>query len=589
MNRWLLIPVVLAMAFAPLLWKGWYVDEFIFHYTATRWLGFIHVLTNDALVFALLLLLLYPSYWPSIPFGFAVIMRLLGLLIYLVYVIDLAVIVNFNTHLVLGDALKYADYAWKYVQQIYDLSTETATVLAMLFAITLSLFIFSRYTIKTPPRPLLLGMMVGLPLLSGFTDNDQYVHAWIYRNVFDYNLTIASEAAPYSQSLIERVPAKDPEICTITRPKPKDIVILMVESLSAYQSRFFSGIQDWTPQLDAIAAQNLAFKQFYANGFITEDGEIALLTGLLPLYPPSSYNDDGGVSFASFYGVENSLPKLLKTQGYHSEFLTSADLAFGNTAAWARSVGFEYVEGHDHPDYDRWERFHFQAAPDEALYRRALDRIHRAHQQSLLLFIKTVSSHHPYVNPDNKHTSEAETFQYVDRQLGFFYRQLQADGFFEHGVLLIVGDHHSMAPLKAQEVERFGHYQAAARVPLVVVGAQTEPALEEMPFQQVDVFNTLQGMVSGRQCHNDWRGVLWGEHRQAPRFIAHRRGDNRDKISVFDGDQAYLIKLDGDHTSVASSLPDDSGLRQALVDQINALRIRRGLWAHSSEYAERSN
>jgi len=587
MNRWLLIPLVLTAALMPLLWKGWFVDEFISHYTATHWLGFSQVIINDAPIYAGLALLLYPSYWPKTPRILSALMRLLAVAVYLIYVIDFLIIAQFNTHLALGDAVKYADYAFKYIQQIYALNLWVWLLIALTGMAALSLFVFSPYTIRHKPHPL-SWLVLGAPLMLGFTDNDQYVHAWIYRNVFDYNLTIRSESAPYSPALIARTTLHEQNECQTVTPEPKDIVLLMVESLSAYQSQFFSGIENWTPQLDAIAAQNLAFTQFYANGFITEDGEIALLTGLLPIYPPSSYNDGGGVSFASFYGVEASLPKLLKAQGYRSEFLTSADLEFGNTAAWARSIGFDYVEGHDHPDYAPWPRFHFQAAPDEALYRRALARIEHANGRRLLLFIKTVSTHHPYVNPENQHASEAETFQYADRQLGRFYRQLLDQGFFEHGILLIVGDHHSMTPLKPQEVERFGHYQAAARVPLVVVGATPEPRLEAKPFQQVDVFNTLQGMVAGRQCHGDWRGVLWGEASQPPRFILHRRGDNRDKVSVFSDEQSYLIKLDGDATAVVSPESTEPELRQTLVDQVNALRIRRMTWAMESARVERS-
>jgi membrane-anchored protein YejM (alkaline phosphatase superfamily) len=275
--------------------------------------------------------------------------------------------------------------------------------------------------------------------------------------------------------------------------------------------------------------------------------------------------------------------------GYRSEFLTSADLDFGNTGVWAHSVGFDYVEGQEHPDYQRWPRFQFKAAADEALYRRAIDRVKLAKAQPLFLFIKTVSTHHPYLNPENQHRSEAEVFQYADRQLGHFYRQLQEAGFFGNGLLLIVGDHHALTPLKPQESEHLGHYKASAKVPLLVVGGEKSPRRESRQFQQADVFNTLQGMASGRQCRSAWQGILWGDNSKPPEWILHRRGDNRDKLSVFTETEDYLLKLDGDATQVVSRQPQDPELRKLVVDKVNALRIARTAWAKQEKSAERSN
>lgn len=590
MNKWLLIPLVVTVLLAPLLLKAWYVDEFIFHYTNTRLLGLSQVLANDAVVYSGLICLLFLSYLPPVWRWLAACLRLMALLVLVIYFIDYYVIVNFNTHLTLGDTVKYIGYAKSYLEQIYQLGSIGLLLIACLLLAAILLFTFSRYKIVDWRRHKLpMSLVASLSLVSGLTDNDQYAHAWIYRNVFDYNLTIWSESAAYSDDFVRRFQFRETPFCQPSEVARKNIIILMVESLSSYQSRFFSAIEDWTPQFDAIAAENLAFTQFYANGFITEDGEIALLTGLPPIYPPASYNDDGGVSFASFYAVKPSLPHALKPLGYRSEFLTSADLYFGNTGVWARSIGFDYVEGHEHPDYERWLRFQFRAAPDEALYLRAMDRLKRAKHQPLFMFIKTVSTHHPYLNPENQHSSEAEVFQYADKQLGQFYRQLRAAGFFDHGLLLIVGDHHAMAPLKPMETDRFGHYKASAKVPLVVVGAEDVPRQEQRQFQQTDVFNTLQGMASGRQCHSDWQGVLWGSNRHAADFILHRRGDNRDKVSVFTEDTDYLLKLDGDDTRLVSSQPDDAARRAWLVDKLNALRIARAAWAKQEKSAERSD
>jgi lipoteichoic acid synthase len=560
---------------APLLLKAIYVDSIIAHYTGIRFIVFIQVIANDALLYSLILALLLIAFLKKTPHFLAIFLRVAVTLLLTLYIVDFLILLHFNTHLIINDALKYATYSQNYVQQIYGIAG--FIVEAVIIALVM-LFIFNGYKIKTgqlPKMPLLI--FIALPLSSALIDNELYAHSWVYRNVIDYNLMIASEASPYSGQFISKIDNSAPSTCVAKNPDPKNIIILMVESLSSYQSRFFSGIMDWTPHIDAIAEQNLAYKNFFANGFTTEDGEIALLTGIHPIYPPSSYNDNGGTSFRGFYDIEHSLPKLLKTQGYNSDFITTADLDFANTGVWARSIGFDYIEGHEHPFYDKWLRFHFKSAPDEALYQRAIDRIKAHGKDRFLLFIKTVSSHHPYINPETQTKSKAETFSYVDRQIGLFYNQLLEMGFFDQGLLVIVGDHHSMTPLIKAEVDLFGHYKASTQVPMIIANGGKQNAVEYRPFQQIDIFNGLQSLPLSEQCHSDWMGSLLMTGNQAARYIIHRRGDNRSIVSIFATDRNYLIKLDGDDTrllkdTLAKDVAETTAL---LVNKVNALRVQR--------------
>ncbi len=570
-----MIKFILLLLITPLLLKALYVDNFIYHFTTTRFLGFAQVLANDAVIYWGLLLLLYVSALPQTNRPSTVFLRLSAFVVFAVYVIDYAVIVNFNTHLVVGDAVKYAGYSYQYFQQIYRLNDAGILLIITAILVPVLLFTLSRYkTTRLNGRKLPMLALAALPFSTQFADKQKYIHSWIYQNVIGYNLTILSESSPYSPQFLKAFSNKEEAYCHREESQHKNIILLMVESLSSYQSQYFSGINNWTPHLDTIASHNQAFKNFYANGFITEDGEIALLTGLQPIYPPSSYTDDGGTSFHSFFGIKDSLPNILKKHGYQTDFLTTADLEFGNTGNWANSIGFDHIEGHDQADYDKWERFHFQAAPDEALYLRVLDRIKHHNKQNFFIFIKTVSSHHPFINPENKHESESEAILYTDKQIGRFYRQLQANGFFGNGLLVIVGDHHSMTPLKKAEVDQFGQYKAAAKIPMVIADGG-EAKVENSPYQQIDLFNSLQGLVTGQQCHTDWHGILLGGHKIPPKYIAHRRGDNRDLVSIFTESDDFLVKLDGDDTRLMGGEPVDQTLRQMLADKINATRIVR--------------
>ena len=228
---------VLAFLLVPLLLKGLFVERFIFDYTGTPFLGGARVLANDAVVYAVLLLLLYLSCWPGVWRFVSALLRLLALVLFAIYWIDYLVIANFDTHLAVGDAIKYAGYSHKYIQQIYGLPDWALWGILLVLLAAIAALVSVPYRLPSErKRKLPLFAIAGLPLISGFTDNDVYAHAWIYKNVFDYNLTIRSEAEPYSAEFIRGFRYDEAQSCHAEPAQTKNIVILMVESMSAYQS-----------------------------------------------------------------------------------------------------------------------------------------------------------------------------------------------------------------------------------------------------------------------------------------------------------------------------------------------------------------
>lgn len=571
------LPVIFILLLGmPLVLKGIYVDSVIYSLTGIRFHGGTQVLLNDAIIYFCILLLFYVSFIPITQRSLSIILRVLAFFIFGLYAIDYIIIKNFSTHLVVNDVMKYASYTLRYMRQIYHANNFIVILMVLTVTGIVSSIVFTRYRIRNIILHTLSIIFIAVLLLTSFfTSNEIYVHSWVYKNFVDYNLTILSESNEYSSEFTDNFEIEDEEHCYKKAPESLNVIVLMVESLSSYQSRFFSGIKDWTPNIDQIARSNISYKNFYANGFTTEDGEIALLTGLPPIYPPSSYKNGGGISFHGFYGIEESLPNILKNNGLTTEFLTTADLEFANTGVWARSIGFDYIEGSEHPYYKNWDRAHFNAAPDEALYNRVLSRVKRNSKNKYFIFIKTVSSHHPFKDPENKNNSEAGAFMYADRQIGLFHKKLIEAGFFDQGILVIVGDHHAMIPLKKEEVAAYGSLKAAARVPMIVSYGGKKHSIENEQFQQIDIFNSLKSLTSNTQCYTDWHGDIFSQGKKTAEYIVHRRGGNRNIISIFSGNKNFLVKLDGDKTRIITSDPVDRTIRELLVKKVNAARILR--------------
>ena len=577
--------IYLVVFLYPLLVRSLYVEDFIFNRISKRLYGSFQVVAHDSLIYFVMLLLFYISFIKRLPKPLTVLLRIAAIVIFVVYVMDIIVLKTFNTRLTVVDFLKYVAYAPTFIQIVYGGVALFFIGFILTMFVGLSIFLlFQNHALNHKTHGIFLLTLSLLVFSSCLRDNKGYVFSWMYKNVAEYNSIMISQNSFYSEEFISNVMGhtslEENESCVKHKPQRKSIIILMVESLSPYQSKFFSGIRNWTPNIDSIAENNLCFTNFYSNGFITEDAELSILTGMFPIYGPFRKTKNRGSNFfRGYYGVPNSLPLVARMNGYITEFVTSADLNFSDTGNWAKSIGFDYMEGHEHPYYNTWKRYHFKAAPDEALYNRVFDRVLRNRlNKPYLLFVKTVSTHHPHINPENENYSESETVRYADKQLGRFYKKLSQNGFFIDGILVIVGDHRTMLPLRREEIKQLGGVSKAwAKTPLIISCGDKGRVVEDRPFQQVDLCNGLKNLISDEQCTSAWIGDLISSPRLPARYIVYRHGDNRDIISVFYGGREICVKLDGDKTRILNPGDLDDSILKLIVHKINKERISNQL------------
>ena len=531
--------------------------------------NFFQIITHDSIILFFILLSSYLSYLKITPYLISILFRIITLCIFTLYVIDIFILENFATHIIIYDVFKYINYLPSYLNQHYILNIFTILSALILFFI-IYLFIFKKFIITSFFHHSIFLFFLSISLITyTFANNGRYVHSWIFKNFIEYNYQILSQSRNYSEEFKKNIVIDDKIECKTSIQNNKNIIILMVESLSSYQSNFFSGLNNWTPFLDTLAKENISFTNFHANGFMTEDAEISLITGHLPIYAPEIFSDGGGVSFNGFYNIKESLPNILNSKGYNTEFITSADLDFSNTRTWTKSIGFKYIEGSLHSFYKNKKRFHFDAVEDKYLYHRVLNRIDKQ-SSKYFMFIKTVSSHIPFINPENGKNSEKETIKYVDKQIQFFYEKLKNKNFFKNGLLIIVGDHYPLKPLKKEEIKLFGTYKAHTYVPMVLIENKKKLNINSQ-FQQTDVFNSIKNYVSGQSCSSDWVGDFLVSKPLSPKYIYHRRGDNRGIISIFENNKVYNIKLNGDKTAIINQDKEIPNI----INKINYERIQR--------------
>jgi hypothetical protein len=292
----------------------------------------------------------------------------------------------------------------------------------------------------------------------------RYMNVLVVDNVVEANLP-QGRVAEFSASFVARqrdLVSALPQRCEPAQARTSgSVIVLMVESLSAWHSQLLDGTHDWTPRLDAIARGNHFFRNFYANGFTTSTGTIATITGKVPFVPPGKPWFD----FSDYADPQGSLPDIAHHSGRDAAFFTTEDVSFLNLGNWLRRIGFDVVDSNDDPFYADQKHAQFGGYEDAALYARFLKWLDgRAPDQPFISVLVTISSHPPFVDPRTSNIDPQATIRYVDEQIGKFHDGLRQRGFFDHGVLLVLGDHRTMTPLHEDEFLAHGE-RAFARIP----------------------------------------------------------------------------------------------------------------------------
>jgi phosphoglycerol transferase MdoB-like AlkP superfamily enzyme len=345
-------------------------------------------------------------------------------------------------------------------------------------------------------------------------------------------------------------------------PFSGNVIVLLVESLSAWQSQLLGGPYDWTPELDAIARKNHYFTHFYANGFTTSTAEISVLGARPPLPPAGKFT----LTFDDFADRSGTLPDIAHNAQREAAFFTSGDVSFLDLDRWLRHLGFDTIGSSTDAFYRGMKRWQFSAAEDAALYDRFLDWIdHRDATRPFVSALLTVSSHPPYIDPRTAKIDPESAFKYVDAQIGRFYRELERRGFFEHGVLLVLGDHRTMTPLHKKEYRDHGE-RAFARIPLVVAGAVDMPPVVDAAFQQTDIVPSIAEFVGVDACTSAFTGHFLRNDPKPAGYVIHVRGDDRDRIDVYWDSRIGAFHADGDASGWTSEPPPDAGDVAAWID-----------------------
>ncbi len=287
------------------------------------------------------------------------------------------------------------------------------------------------------------------------------------------------------------LPATPPRLVRAARPEMrKNVIFIVMESMSAaYMNRYGSNA-DFTPNLDALAAQSLNFSNMYATGTRTVRGLEALTLSI----PPSP-----GRSIVKRPGNENlfSLGEVFHDRNYHNKFIYGGYGYFDNMNYFFKNNGFDVVDRVDMSD-DEITFSNVWGVADENLFAKVITEA-RADSQTgnpFMYMVMTTSNHRPYTFPENNAGIPTEGggriagVRYADYAIGKFFESAKKEPWFENTVFVIVADHTAGAAGKSSLPPGRYHIPAMIYAPGMIAPREVEKVAS-----QIDLPVTLLSLL----------------------------------------------------------------------------------------------
>lgn len=222
--------------------------------------------------------------------------------------------------------------------------------------------------------------------------------------------------------------------------KPKHLVLVSIESLSASFVGSYGDDKNLTPNLDALARDGLRFAQVYATGTRTVRGLEALSLGTPPVPGQAIVRRPGNAHLTT-------LGEVLEHQGFDTYFFYGGYGYFDNMNAYFSANDYRVIDRTDIPS-DRIVFENVWGVADEVLFDTVITELDRRAGTSKPFFahVMTTSNHRPYTYPEGRIDIPSPggrrgAVKYTDYAIGKFIRDAQTRPWFKDTLFVFVADH----------------------------------------------------------------------------------------------------------------------------------------------------
>jgi phosphoglycerol transferase MdoB-like AlkP superfamily enzyme len=358
--------------------------------------------------------------------------------------------------------------------------------------------------------------------------------------------------------------------------RPRNVVLVTIESLSAEYVGAYGSKAGLTPELDRIAAEGLRFANVYATGTRTVRGLEALSLGTPPVPGQAIVRRTNNNNLST-------VGEILAPQGVVPMFIYGGYGYFDNMNSYFRGNDYLIV---DRTDFAK-DSIVFEnvwGVADESLYANALTAMNRKAAEGKPFFaqIMTTSNHRPYTYPDGRIDIPSPggrhgAVKYTDWAIGQFIREAKKQPWFADTLFVFVADHcASVAGRTRLPVAKY-------RIPLIFYAPDMLPPGEFTDrLSQIDLAPTLLEVMGKNGDDHFFGRAFFEEHVQLDRVfisnyqdLGYLRGDLLTVLSPRRVVKAY--RVDPATLESTPTEPDPQQVKEAIAYyQTAAVAFKQG-------------
>nr|WP_315210783.1 sulfatase-like hydrolase/transferase [uncultured Flavobacterium sp.] len=308
---------------------------------------------------------------------------------------------------------------------------------------------------------------------------------------------------------------------TNSTPSKKNVVFILVESLSGSFMKEFGNKENITPFLDSLSQKSIFFENLYATGTRTVRGMEAMTLCIPPTPGQSIVKRPEN---QNLYTISN----VFKSKGYNSNFFYGGDGYFDNMNAYFGGNGFTiYDRGRGSVLSDKIKTVRNNISDDEVTFENAwgicdadiyskMIKVADEHYKSnkpFFNFVMTTSNHRPYTYPDNaidipSGTGREGAVKYTDYALKNMFEKVKSKPWFKNTVFIIIADHCASSAGK-DEIDVANYH-----IPAFIVNLpEYQNQKIKKQCSQIDIFPTFFSLL-----HWNYESNFFGKNILASNF-----------------------------------------------------------------------
>ncbi len=342
------------------------------------------------------------------------------------------------------------------------------------------------------------------------------IQKYLHFDEYEYNSPIARSILPDTSTDISQ---------------KYNIVIIIMENMSAAKMKRHGNDNNLTPFLDSISWQSYYFENIYSAGKHTYNGIFSTLFSF-----PGLYRQHPLKQIKKYDGISTTLLK----HGYTTTYFTTHDSQFDNVEGFLRENDFQNIISQT--DYPLSEIKTTLGVPDDYMFRYAIPEIDKLSELDKPFFVTmvTASDHGPYYIPNyfqpKSESKKMQIVEYADWSLQQFISLSSEKKWFDNTIFVFVADHGT--PLFALYDISLNYFHT----PLIFYAPKIlkENKIFNFIGGQVDIFPTIMGLLKLPYINNTLGIDLINESR--PYIIIN----DDDKIGVLDTTQFLILSKDNE-------------------------------------------